>query len=186
MKIEKPLVPLDGSALAESAIAAAVEMAQPGLATLGLVRAATCRRPLADRVRRPGQRLEPRAPPARRGGDVLRVHAARRGTGLAGRLHFSGPDGGGDGRAAPRPNAPSARSCSGLVSRCPQERSRGARCGCSRRPARPASSRRRWPRRSVSSPTSPRNRDATAAPACVLAVHTRAQEEKDGVHQCDS
>ncbi len=40
MKIEKILVPLDGSALAESAIATAVEMARPGRATLMLVRAA--------------------------------------------------------------------------------------------------------------------------------------------------
>lgn len=40
MKVEKILVPLDGSALAESAIAVAVEMAHPGLATLVLVRAA--------------------------------------------------------------------------------------------------------------------------------------------------
>jgi nucleotide-binding universal stress UspA family protein len=40
MKIEKILVPLDGSALAESAIATAVEMARPALATLMLVRAA--------------------------------------------------------------------------------------------------------------------------------------------------
>ena len=40
MKIGKILVPLDGSALAESAIATAVEMARPGLATLVLVRAA--------------------------------------------------------------------------------------------------------------------------------------------------
>jgi nucleotide-binding universal stress UspA family protein len=40
MKIERILVPLDGSALAESAIATAVEMARPGLATVMLVRAA--------------------------------------------------------------------------------------------------------------------------------------------------
>lgn len=40
MKVEKILVPLDGSALAESAVATAVEMARPGLASLMLVRAA--------------------------------------------------------------------------------------------------------------------------------------------------
>lgn len=40
MKIEKILVPLDGSALAESAVATAVEMAHPGRASLMLVRAA--------------------------------------------------------------------------------------------------------------------------------------------------
>jgi nucleotide-binding universal stress UspA family protein len=40
MKIERVLVPLDGSALAESAIETAVEMGRPGLATLVLVRAA--------------------------------------------------------------------------------------------------------------------------------------------------
>ena len=40
MKIEKILVPLDGSALAESAIATAVEMAHPGVGNLMLMRAA--------------------------------------------------------------------------------------------------------------------------------------------------
>jgi len=40
MKIERILVPLDGSALAESALATAVEMTRPGPATLILVRAA--------------------------------------------------------------------------------------------------------------------------------------------------
>lgn len=40
MKTERILVPLDGSALAESAIATAVEMVRPGPATLVLVRAA--------------------------------------------------------------------------------------------------------------------------------------------------
>jgi nucleotide-binding universal stress UspA family protein len=40
MKKERILVPLDGSALAESAIATAVEMVRPGAATLVLVRAA--------------------------------------------------------------------------------------------------------------------------------------------------
>ncbi len=40
MKIEKILVPLDGSTLAESAIAKAVEMAPPGGATLVLMRVA--------------------------------------------------------------------------------------------------------------------------------------------------
>lgn len=40
MKMERILVPLDGSALAESAIATAVSMARPGPATLVLVRAA--------------------------------------------------------------------------------------------------------------------------------------------------
>jgi len=40
MKIEKILVPLDGSALAESAIATAVEMAHPGGGNLMLMRAA--------------------------------------------------------------------------------------------------------------------------------------------------
>lgn len=40
MKIEKILVPLDGSALAESALATAVEMAQPGAGNLMLMRAA--------------------------------------------------------------------------------------------------------------------------------------------------
>lgn len=40
MKIDKILVPLDGSALAESAITTAVEMAYPGVASLVLVRAA--------------------------------------------------------------------------------------------------------------------------------------------------
>jgi nucleotide-binding universal stress UspA family protein len=40
MKIAKILVPLDGSALAESAIATAVQVARPGRATLMLVRAA--------------------------------------------------------------------------------------------------------------------------------------------------
>jgi nucleotide-binding universal stress UspA family protein len=40
MKTERILVPLDGSALAESAVATAVEMGRPGRATLILVRAA--------------------------------------------------------------------------------------------------------------------------------------------------
>jgi len=40
MKTDRILIPLDGSALAESAIATAVEMARPGPATLVLVRAA--------------------------------------------------------------------------------------------------------------------------------------------------
>ena len=38
--MQRILVPLDGSALAEGAIATALEMARPGLATLMLVRAA--------------------------------------------------------------------------------------------------------------------------------------------------
>jgi nucleotide-binding universal stress UspA family protein len=40
MKIERILVPLDGSALAESALTTAAELASPGLATLIVVRAA--------------------------------------------------------------------------------------------------------------------------------------------------
>jgi nucleotide-binding universal stress UspA family protein len=40
MKIERVLVPLDGSDLAESAVTTAGEMARPGIATLILIRAA--------------------------------------------------------------------------------------------------------------------------------------------------
>jgi len=51
MKIGKILVPLDGSALAESAIAPAVEMARPGLATVVLVHAAEAASTSSEEVR---------------------------------------------------------------------------------------------------------------------------------------